>query len=85
MSKSQQNVYPPFRVDDVSIPALGLGTFQGEEGNKNVKEAVLQALKLGYRHIDTAAAYGNEKDVGLAIKESNIAREELFITTKLCA
>lgn len=48
-----------------------------------VEEAVKAALKDGYRHIDTAAAYGNEKEVGQAIKESGVPREELWITTKL--
>ncbi|MCJ1251591.1 hypothetical protein MMC30_008826 [Trapelia coarctata] len=65
------------------IPAVGLGTFQGDEGNSQVKATVLAALKQGYRHIDTAAAYGNEREVGSAIKESGVPREELFITTKL--
>ncbi|MCJ1378549.1 hypothetical protein MMC17_001648 [Xylographa soralifera] len=66
-----------------TIPAIGLGTFQGEEDNSKVKEIVLAALEKGYRHIDTASAYGNEKDVGLAIRESSIPRDEIFITTKL--
>ncbi|MCJ1316179.1 hypothetical protein MMC15_001499 [Xylographa vitiligo] len=66
-----------------SIPAVGLGTFQGEGDNSEVKEIVLAALQKGYRHIDTASAYGNERDVGLAIRESGIPREEIFITTKL--
>ena len=66
-----------------ALPAVGLGTFQGEAGNALVKDIVLAALRQGYRHIDTAAAYGNEKDVGWAIRESQIPRHELFITTKL--
>lgn len=62
------------------IPIIGLGVWQsGEE----TKDAVLSALKAGYRHIDTAAAYGNEAAVGEAIKESGIPREEIFVTTKL--
>ena len=72
-----------FEVQGTSIPAVGLGTFQGDNGNDHVKEVILQAFKAGYRHIDTAAAYGNEKDVGVAIKESGIERKELFVTTKL--
>ncbi|KAF2791528.1 Aldo/keto reductase [Melanomma pulvis-pyrius CBS 109.77] len=72
-----------FKVKNVFIPAVGLGTFQGDDGNDKVKEVVLQALKVGYRHIDTAAAYGNERQVGEAIKESGIPREDIFITTKL--
>ena len=67
----------------LEIPAVGLGTFQGDQGNSKVKEAVLQALKLGYRHIDGANAYGNEKEIGEAIKESELPREEIFVTSKL--
>ncbi|KAK9370398.1 NADP-dependent oxidoreductase domain-containing protein [Lipomyces kononenkoae] len=63
------------------IPALGLGTWQS--GPNEVYEAVLVALKAGYRHIDTAYAYGNEAEVGNAIKDSGIAREDIFLTTKL--
>jgi alcohol dehydrogenase (NADP+) len=48
-----------------------------------VKEAVKKALQLGYRHIDGAYAYGNEKEIGQAIKESGIPRHEVFVTTKL--
>ena len=50
-----------------------------------VKEVVLNAFKLGYRHIDTAEAYGNERGVGEAIRESGLKREEIFLTTKLIA
>ncbi|KAL4970911.1 NADP-dependent oxidoreductase domain-containing protein [Aspergillus stella-maris] len=60
-----------------------LGTFQGDAGNGKVKEAVLYALSKGYRHFDTATAYGNEVEVGDAIRESGIPRNEIFITTKL--
>ncbi|EHA27149.1 hypothetical protein ASPNIDRAFT_170262, partial [Aspergillus niger ATCC 1015] len=67
----------------MTFPAVGLGTFQGDAGNRGVKEAVLQALRCGYRHIDTATAYGNEIEVGEAIKESRIPREEIIVTTKL--
>lgn len=72
-----------FDLNEVSIPAVGFGTFQGDDGNGQVKEAVLKALRTGYRHIDTASAYGNEKEVGEAIKESGIPRNEIFVTTKL--
>lgn len=78
---------PPkaFSAGGVSIPAVGLGTFQGDDGgNSQVKEAVLVALRSGYRHIDTAAAYGNEREIGEAIKESGILRSDIFVTTKLC-
>lgn len=65
----------------VKIPQLGFGVFQVPPEETRV--AVAQALAAGYRHIDTAAAYRNEAGVGAAIAESGIAREELFITTKL--
>lgn len=65
----------------INIPVIGLGTFRAKE--KDVYNAVKIALKSGYRHIDTAMIYGNEVEVGKAIKDSKIPREELFITTKL--
>ena len=65
----------------VKMPILGFGVFQIP--NENTKQAVLDALKGGYRHIDTAQSYGNEKEVGEAIKESGIPREEIFVTTKI--
>lgn len=64
------------------IPALGFGTWQTPNG-KIAEESVLTALKAGFRHIDTAAIYGNEESVGRAIKKSGIPREEIFLTTKL--
>ncbi|KAI8047213.1 NADP-dependent oxidoreductase domain-containing protein [Gilbertella persicaria] len=64
-----------------SLPAIGLGTWQSKP--KEVYTAVLTALKAGYRHIDTAFVYRNEKEVGQAIKDSGIPRDQLFITTKL--
>lgn len=64
------------------IPAIGYGVFRMENDNDS-KEAILKALETGYRHIDTAAAYGNEAQVGKAIKESGLKREEIFVTTKL--
>lgn len=66
----------------VEMPILGYGVFQVPDFNE-CKNSVLAALKAGYRSIDTAQIYGNEEAVGAAIKESGIAREELFITTKL--
>lgn len=68
----------------VKIPKIGLGTWQIPEGD-DTYNSVLYALKAGYRHIDTAAAYGNERSVGRAIKDFGIAREEIFVTTKLPA
>jgi diketogulonate reductase-like aldo/keto reductase len=67
--------------DGASIPVLGLGVWQVPDGPECVN-AVRWALELGYRHIDTAQAYGNEESVGLALRESGIPREEVFITTK---
>ena len=66
----------------VEIPFLGLGVFQVKEGNETVN-AVCWAIEAGYRHIDTAALYGNEKSVGIGIRKSGIDRKKLFVTTKL--
>lgn len=66
----------------VKIPIIGFGTWQTPDGDI-AKHAVEVALNAGYRHIDTAAAYGNEKSVGQAIKNSGINRHDLFVTTKL--
>ena len=66
----------------VEIPYLGLGVFQCNDGVETVN-AVRWAIEAGYRHIDTAAAYHNEKSVGQAIRESGIDRKKLFVTTKL--
>jgi len=63
------------------IPAIGLGTWQSKPNEVN--KAVQYALEAGYRHIDTALAYGNEKEVGDGIKASGVPREEIFLTTKL--
>lgn len=66
----------------VKMPMLGFGVFQVPDGEV-CEKAVLDAIRVGYRLIDTAAAYQNEEAVGRAIKKSGIARDELFITTKL--
>jgi len=66
----------------VKIPQFGLGVFL-VDGDDNTEKAVVDALKLGYRHIDTAHAYFNEIGVGHAIKKSGIPREEIFVTSKL--
>lgn len=66
----------------VKMPAVGFGVFRITD-EVECEEAVLKAIQSGYRHIDTASAYGNEKAVGKAIKRCGIPREELFITTKL--
>lgn len=68
--------------DGVQIPLVGLGVYLTKP-NGETYDAVRAALKCGYRHIDTAALYGNEKDVGRAIRDSGIAREQIFVTTKL--
>ena len=67
--------------DGASMPMLGLGVWQVSDGKQTVN-AVRWALELGYRHIDTAQAYGNEESVGRALRESGVPREEVFITTK---
>ena len=66
----------------VKIPAIGFGTWQVKDGDE-AYESTLWALDAGYRHIDTAHAYGNEASVGRALRECGIAREEIFVTTKL--
>jgi len=66
----------------VEIPYLGLGVFQIKEGNETAN-AVHWAIEAGYRHIDTAALYGNEKSAGTGIRNSGIDRKKLFVTTKL--
>lgn len=68
--------------DKTKIPQFGLGVFM-IQGNEKTKSACLEALKCGYRHIDTAHIYGNEKGVGEAIKESGIDRKEIWVTSKL--
>lgn len=69
-------------ANGVKIPCVGFGTWQTPEGDA-AYEAVTTALKDGYRHIDTAAGYGNEESVGRAIRESGLPHEEIFVTTKL--
>lgn len=64
------------------MPALGFGTF-GLPADGTTKRCVLAALKAGYRHIDTAHAYLNEREVGEAIKESGVKREGIWLTTKI--
>lgn len=64
------------------IPAVGLGVFLAKTG-KETYNAVFNSLKIGYRHIDTAIMYGNEADVGKAIKASGLPRDQVFVTSKL--
>ena len=68
--------------DGVEIPAIGFGTYT-IPADGSAYRAVREALDAGYRHIDTAAAYFNEREVGEAVRDSGIPREEVFITTKL--
>jgi 2,5-diketo-D-gluconate reductase B len=68
-------------IKGARVPALGLGTWQ--LSGRGCFEAVRQALDLGYRHIDTAQMYGNETEVGWAMRESGLTRDAIFLTTKL--
>ena len=65
----------------VKMPCIGYGTWQTPDGNVT-RECVKMALESGYRHIDTAFAYGNETAVGEGIKATGIKRDEIFVTTK---
>ena len=79
----QATVEPVAKLNNgVMIPRLGLGVYQSPPG-QTTQRAVEYALKIGYRHIDTARIYNNESDVGTALRKSGIKREEVFITTKL--
>jgi len=72
-----------FKLNNITyIPAIGLGVFKNPSG-ESTQNAILSALRNGYRHIDTAKVYGNEEDVGKAVKASGIRREDIFLTTKL--
>lgn len=77
-----KNNVPMLKLNNgMEMPQLGLGTYTAS--TEACKEACLIALKTGYRHIDTAHAYGNESGVGAAVKESGIPRNEIWITSKL--
>lgn len=69
-------------ANGVKIPVIGFGTWQTPDGDV-AYQSTIDALAAGYRHIDTAAAYGNEESIGRALKDSGIAREEIFVTSKL--
>jgi 2,5-diketo-D-gluconate reductase B len=69
------------KVHDAVIPILGLGTWDLRD--KVCQRAVEQALRLGYRHIDTAQIYDNERDVGAGLRASGVPREQVFVTTKV--
>ena len=68
-------------ANGVKIPCIGFGTWQVSSG-KTALDSVKAALDLGYRHVDTAAGYGNEADVGAALRASGVRREDVFLTTK---
>jgi len=76
-----QNIPNLSMNDGKTIPQLGFGTYLVPP--EDAERVVSQALETGYRHIDTAALYGNEREVGAAIAASGLARDELFVTTKL--
>lgn len=65
----------------IEVPALGFGTWRLR--NEACRKAIIHALEIGYRHIDTAQAYDNEQDIGLALEEAGISRDEVFLTTKI--
>jgi diketogulonate reductase-like aldo/keto reductase len=67
--------------NEVQIPKIGFGTWKIQDGEAAIN-AIKIAVKNGYRHIDTAAIYANEKGIGIGIKECGIAREKLFITSQ---
>jgi 2,5-diketo-D-gluconate reductase A len=82
LDRTMTNTVPTITLNDgKTIPQLGFGVFQIPPAE--TKDATLAALEVGYRHIDTAEMYGNEKEVGEAIVESGIPREEIFVTSKL--
>jgi len=79
---STKNTKKTFTLNTgAKIPAIGLGTWQSQPNE--VRHAVKAALDAGYRHIDTALAYGNEHEVGQGIKDSGVPRSEIWVTTKL--
>ena len=67
--------------NEVKMPILGYGVYQVSK--EECERCVLDALKVGYRHIDTAQAYFNEEEVGSAMKRSGVPREDIFLTTKV--
>lgn len=81
MQKLSSLTSPLVLANGVEIPGLGYGTYQTPP--EDTYKVVSEALSIGYRHIDTAALYGNESGVGKAVKDSGLKREEVFITSKL--
>lgn len=83
LSHAAENKVPNLVLNNgVQMPQFGLGTYKLADGDE-AYQAVLTALKNGYRHIDTAHAYLNERSVGRAIKDSGIPREEIWVTSKI--
>jgi len=83
MSMANLNIQSTVKLNnDVHMPILGLGVYQSPPG-RVTRNAVNFALRVGYRHVDTARIYGNEADVGEAVRESGVPRGDLFVTTKL--
>jgi len=81
-TKKARTELPSFRLNNgAMMPAFGLGTWKSGPGE--VETAVLASLECGYRHIDCASVYGNEAEVGAALKKTAIPREEIFVTSKL--
>jgi 2,5-diketo-D-gluconate reductase B len=68
-------------VRGVAVPAIGYGTWQVT--GRDAREGVTDALRAGYRHIDTAAAYGNEREVGAGLRDSGVPREDVWLTSKV--
>ncbi len=82
MSDVHASPVPSIQLNDgVEIPQMGFGTYQIDQAN--ARETTLAALDVGYRHIDTAQMYGNEKGVGAAVRASDLDRSEIFVTSKL--
>ena len=84
MKKEEEKMKQPMikLANGVEIPQLGFGTFKVDDGQQ-VIDSVREALQVGYRHIDTAAVYGNESGVGQGMRESGVPREEIFLTSKV--
>ena len=84
---SAQNQIPISHTTPSHIPAIGFGTWNLKISGTNTSAAVATAIKTGYRHIDCAAAYDNQKDVGQGIKdgleETGLKREDIWVTSKL--
>src|ERR1700733_9676771 len=79
---TQMSSVPSITLNDGNtVPQLGFGVFQIKPDQ--TAAAVRSALEIGYRHIDTAEMYGNEKEVGQAVRDSGLARDEVFVTSKL--